>query len=251
MSTEDLVFAEMDSLNTLSKSDRFDLLPEFGTIRFSNVGGRGAVLSESTVTSEITATVDLTGARLTVSPYRSLLSQITPSSAIMASLYAGAMTHALMSLAQEWQKHECDRVKMLAKCQSLFKNTLKISNPFLPRQEIIIQPEIRERMESDEPLRRIVDVSISELSNALEGEDSYVLDVFGESDVEVPEWNENVIRVRIGTVSFENKIKLWESLEERVRSKIEEIRKQLPPSRRRKIDAINENLSIRLETEDL
>jgi hypothetical protein len=140
---------------------------------------------------------------------------------------------------------------MLAKCQSLFKNTLKISNPFLPRQEIIIQPEIRERMESDEPLRRIVDVSISELSSALEDEDSYVLDVFEESDVEVPEWNENVIRVRIGTVSFENKIKLWESLEERVRSKIEEIRRQLPPSRRRKIDAINENLSIRLETEDL
>ena len=250
MSTQDLAFAEMDSLNTLSKGDRLDLLPEPGTIRFSNVSGRNAVLSESPVTSEITATVDLTGARLIVSPYRSLLSQIVPSSAIMASSYAGA-TYALASLAQEWRKYECDRMKVLAKCLSSFKNTLKITNPFLPRQEIIIQPEIRERMESDEPLRMIVDVSISELSNALESEDSYVLDVFNESDVEVPEWNENVIRVRIGTVSFENKIKLWESLEERVRSKIEEIRKELPPNRRRKIDVINENLSIRLETEDL
>lgn len=250
MSIHDLAFAEMDSLNTLSKGDRLDLLPEPGTVRFSNVGGKGAVLFKSTVTSEITATVDLTGARLIVSPYRSLLSQIAPSSAIMASSYPAA-SYVLASLAQEWQKYECGRMKVLAKCLSSFKNTLKMTNPFLPRQEIIIQPEIRERMESDEPLRRIVDVSISELSNALEGEDSYVLDVFGESDVEVPDWNENVIRVRIGALSFENKIKLWESLEERVRSRIEEIRKQLPPSRRRKIDAINENLSIRLETEDL
>jgi hypothetical protein len=236
----------MDPLNPLTEGETLDLLPKPDTIRFSRIDARSAILSKSREDSKATTTVDLLGAKIAVSLFSSLLSQMATS---MSPLYVDAAMPILASAAQEWREFECNKMKMLTEC--LFRNTLKTTNPFLPRREVIIQPEVREVMNRDEQLRRIIDASIVELSNALEGEDSYSLDVFEESDVDVPGWNENVIRVRIGTVNFENNIKLWESLEEKVRSKIEEIRKQLPSGRRRMIDAINENLSIRLEAQGL
>lgn len=252
MSTQDLAFDEMNSPYLVTKNERLDLMPEPGTVRFSHLGARGVIRSRSSEDLATTAAgIDFAWARFTVSLYRSLLSQVATSSVAVASLYASGMISVLAKLAQEWQSNECSRIKALTQCLPLFKNTMKTVNPFLLKQRIVIHPEVREDMKSDEQLRMIIDASVIELSNALEDEDSYYLDVFEETDADVPRWNENVIRVRIGTVNFENKIKLWERLEERVRSKIEEIRKQFPPNKRKKVDALNESLSIRLETEDI
>lgn len=251
MSTQDLAFDEMNSPYRVTKNERLDLMPEPGTVRFSHLGAGSVIRSRSSEDLATTAGIDFAWARFTVSLYRSLLPLVATSSAAVASLYASRMIPVLARLAQEWQSNECSRIKALTQCLPLFKNTMKTVNPSLLKQGIVIHPEVREDMKSDEQLRRIIDASVIELSNALEDEDSYYLDVFEETDADVPRWNENVIRVRIGTVNFENKIKLWERLEERVRSKIEEIRKQFPPNKRKKVDTLNESLSIRLETEDL
>jgi hypothetical protein len=246
LSTQNLTFAEMNSLDPITKNQRLDLLPEPGTIKLPRrraSGGLQFVFGEA-------ATTGLTEAGFKVVLNSSFWSQIAASYVALASLYASAISSGLAILVQESQ-NECNRMKALTQCLPLFKNTMEAVNPFLARRGIVIHPEIRQHMNSDEHLRKIIDTSVIELSDALKDEDSYILDVFEESDADVPKWNENIIRVRIGKVNFEDKIRLWENLEEKVRCKIEEIRKQLPPNKRRKVDAVNESLSIRLETEDL
>jgi hypothetical protein len=249
LSTKDLAIAEMDPLNPLTKSETLGLLPEPGTLGIVHIDTRGTIWFRSREPSETTADAGHVGARFAVSLYSSLMSQITTSTVALASMYVSAVKPVLAEFVQEWQKYQIERSEVVTRGFVLFKNTMKTANPFLPRQGVVIYPEVREHMKSDEQLRKIIDASVIELSNALEDEESYYLDIFEETDVDVPAWNENVIRVRTGTMNFENKMKLWERLEERVRSKIEEIRKQLPPNKRRKIDAMNESLSIRLEEE--
>lgn len=251
MSTQDLLFDEMHSPYQVIKDEKLDLFPEPATIRSSYISTRDTIPSKSSQSLGITATIDFKETNFAVSLYSSLWSQLLVSSVAIMTAHASAMSSLLTKIMQEQQKYECDRIKALTQCLPLFRTTMETARPFLPRQGILIHPEIRVHMENDEYLRKIIDVSIIELSNALEDEDSYFLEVFEENDAEVPTWIENVIKVRIGSMKFENKIKLWENLEERVRSKIEEIRGQLPPNKRRRIDAVNENLSIRLEEETI
>lgn len=250
MSTQDLRFAEMNSLYQVIRDERLDLLPEPGTVRSSRISARDVIRSESSEDLGIIVTTGFTLANFSASLHSSFLSQFQASSAAAMSLYTSTIISFLAGIVQEQQKYECNRIKALIQCSPLFKTTMKTIRPFLPRQGIVIHPEIRVHMENNEYLRKIIDVSIIELSNVLEDEDSYLLEVFEENDAEVPRWIENIIRVRIGNINFENKIMLWENLEERVRSRIEEIRRQLPPNKRRKIDALNESLSIRLEEEN-
>jgi hypothetical protein len=249
LSTQDLLFDEMDPPYQVIKDERLDLLPEPGTVRSSHISTRDMIRSKSSEALGITATIGFARANFAVFLYSSLLSRFLDSSAAVMTAYASAISSFPAKIVQEQQKYECNRMKALTQCLPLFRTTMKATRPFLPRQGVVIHPEVRVHMENDEYLRKIIDVSVIELSNALEDEDSYLLEVFEENDAEVPRWIENIIRVRIGNVKFENKIELWENLEERVRSKIEEIRKQLPPNKRRKIDALNESLSIRLEEE--
>jgi hypothetical protein len=137
-------------------------------------------------------------------------------------------------------------MRSLTTCDAFFNTTLKTLRPFLPRENIVIHPEVRAHMKNDEHLQKVIDISVSESANVLKDEDNYLLEIFEESDIEVPRWTESIVRIRIERGSLD-KMKIWEKLEERVRSKIEEIRKQLPPKKRKKIDAINERLSIRVE----
>jgi len=118
--------------------------------------------------------------------------------------------------------------------------------PFLiPTRRILKSPEIDEAIRRDKHLSIIVDVSISQITHLLSQEENFI-HIFYERDVDVPRWKEVVISVYIKERSYDDKMRLWELIEEKVRTKIEDIRKQMSKNERRKIDRLNEKLSVRV-----
>ncbi|KPV61924.1 MAG: hypothetical protein AOA66_1597 [Candidatus Bathyarchaeota archaeon BA2] len=117
----------------------------------------------------------------------------------------------------------------------------------IPLQRISKSSEIEETIQRDKNLRIMLDVSVTEIIYLLQQEEEYSIHMFYERDVDVPKWKEVVISVHITERSFDDKMRLWELIEEKVRAKIEDIRKQMPKKERRKISRLNEKLSIRVK----
>jgi len=116
-------------------------------------------------------------------------------------------------------------------------------------QGIFTDDEIKEKMQLHLLFREIIRNSLIEVIDVLqlENEENYVIDITSERDIELPQWIETVISIKIERRSDEDKIRLWEQIEERVRNIIERIRITAPKPERRKIDRISENLSLRVE----
>lgn len=129
----------------------------------------------------------------------------------------------------------------------LYQAILRSWQPFPPLQTISISPEVKINLERDKFSRIIIDASVIEIIRLLEQERNYLINVFCETDVEVPTWTEIVISVHVEKRPYEEKMRLWELLEEKVRTRIEEIRKQVSKAERKLVDKTNENLAIRLE----
>lgn len=165
----------------------------------------------------------------------------------IASLYGGTRSIFFERFFDEERKYSCGTIRASFLCYPFFRNTMDRFEPFLPKESIFIHPEIKTQMASDPYWQRIIDTSVTEASVTLRNQEVFVIDVFEENDIDLPCWNEYVLRVRIAKGNFEDKMKLWETLEENIRSKIQEIRNRLKPSERKKIDAINERLSIRVD----
>lgn len=132
---------------------------------------------------------------------------------------------------------------------SLYRATLEsLLRTFLtPIQRISKSSEIEEIIQRDKHLRTMLDISVTQIIHLLQQEENYLIHVFYEQDIEVPKWKEVVISVRITERSYDDKMRLWELIEGKVRTKIEEIRTQLPKKERRRIDRLNEKLSIRVK----
>ena len=249
MSAQDSDLAEIYSSYPVTMHERLDLLPNPGTMESLHANTRNVIPPSSFDSLRVWT---IFGPTYENSVRRVLLNlSNTLVFSAVSTVWASVITGYLGQIIEEQQRYECKTIKTLTSCFRSFDRTMKVSRPFLPMQRITVHPEIRANMESDQCLRKLMDAAIVEMSNVLKDEDSYLLEVFEENDVEVPKWTENVIRVKVENRNFENKIKLWESLEEKVRSKISEIRKQLPAKQRRKVDKINECLSIRVEEETL
>jgi uncharacterized protein YajQ (UPF0234 family) len=109
-------------------------------------------------------------------------------------------------------------------------------------------PEVKEMLESDDISRTIFDSILLEIQEALESSgENYRINVSLEQDLEVPEWREILISVQVKERNYDEKMKLWESIEEIVRKRIDRIRDEYPKRERKIIDGINENLAIEIE----
>jgi hypothetical protein len=103
-------------------------------------------------------------------------------------------------------------------------------------------------LESDDILKTILDSLLQDIQEILESRDeSYHISVSLEQDIEVPRWREILISVQVRERNYDEKMKLWENIEEMVRKKIESIRDERPKKERKIIDDINENLAIEIE----
>lgn len=111
-----------------------------------------------------------------------------------------------------------------------------------------LQPEVGEMLEKNGHLRIIIGNVLLQIQEIPELKDeNYYIDVSLEQDIEVPGWKEVLISVQVGGRDYDDKMRLWETIEERVRTTIERIRDKCPPDERKMIDRINENLAIEIE----
>jgi len=107
--------------------------------------------------------------------------------------------------------------------------------------------EIKDLIQKDRFLRNVLDRAILEIYNLEPLKDeNFLVTVSMDYDVEIPDWREFVLSLKIERKDFIEKMKLWESLERRVRAKIEEIRdeEERITGKGEIIDRINQNLAI-------
>ena len=142
-----------------------------------------------------------------------------------------------------------DSVDELVRTLSSFLTVFSERIQTLVASRIIIDPEVKEKMETNPWLRKLMSSAIFSVLNVLhlENVENYIVNIFCERDIEAREWVETVISIYVEERDYEDEIRLWEQIEDMVRSSIEKTRNEAPESERRIIDKINENLSIRIE----
>ena len=113
-------------------------------------------------------------------------------------------------------------------------------------QRLSITPEVIEKMEEDKHLRMVINNALNEVKGLLDlSNENYLIRASFEQDIEVPDWEEILVSVQIEERDFGEKMKLWEAIEEKVRSRIEDVRRQcVTDEQKRMIDEINQGLSV-------
>lgn len=109
-----------------------------------------------------------------------------------------------------------------------------------------ITSEVRDKMRENEYLSLIIDKALIEIRDLPElSSENYLVRASLERDIEVPDWEEIVVSIRIEERNFDEKMKLWEIVEQKIRSGIEVIRSQCVTDEQRQIvDEINQDLSV-------
>ncbi len=112
-----------------------------------------------------------------------------------------------------------------------------------------VSPEIKEKSELNALFNDVLTITLSEISFLLDKEEDklkYQINVKIEDDLEIPEWKETLISIKVHGRNHEDLIRLWGIVEERVRKKIESIKVK----NEEEITKINENLAIVIEELD-
>lgn len=120
------------------------------------------------------------------------------------------------------------------------------TSPTIANNFTEISPEIKELSESNALFNDVLINALSEISFLLDKEMdklNYQIQVKIEEDFEIPEWKETLILIRVPKRNPEDLIRLWKVVEERVRKKIDSIKKE----NEEEINKINENLVIVIE----
>ena len=80
-------------------------------------------------------------------------------------------------------------------------------------------------MAKDQYFNKILMSAFSEIGSFLDKNDfTYQINVEVEDDIEIPEWNEIVLSIKVPKTSSDNFYKLWETIEGNVRKKIDSIK---------------------------
>lgn len=120
--------------------------------------------------------------------------------------------------------------------------------PPLQIRTLSISLEVGEILDKNEYLKIVLDNALLEIQKILNLKDeNYIINVSLEQDIEVPEWKEIVVSIQVRERDYNEKMNLWEEIEEKVRTKIEQIQNRYPPKERKIIDKIYQNLSIEIE----
>jgi|GEM_PF-4797425 len=126
------------------------------------------------------------------------------------------------------------------------------------RKSLEVLPTLERITEDVEVLRKKTDenfgIIIDEVKSAIEKlpelrDEEYYTEIFLRCDVELPEWEQTIIKFKIENKTFDEKMKLWDEIDSRLRKVIktvrdEAIRKSIDPV---EIDKINKNLFVDLE----
>jgi len=118
--------------------------------------------------------------------------------------------------------------------------------PIKIEQTSSIETEVKEMLETDEYLKTILDNVLLKIQETLElGDETYYINVSLEQDIAIPDWKDILVLVKVKKRNHNAKMRLWETIEERVREIIEQIRDKYPAAEEGEIiDRFNENLAI-------
>lgn len=117
------------------------------------------------------------------------------------------------------------------------------TSPIIANNFTEISPEITELSESNALFNDVLIVALSEISFLLDKEMdklNYQIKVKIEEDLEIPDWKETLISIKIPKRNPKDLIRLWKVVEKRVREKIESIKEE----NEEEINKINDNLVI-------
>src|SRR3990170_5537118 len=120
------------------------------------------------------------------------------------------------------------------------------TSPTIANNFTEVSPEITELSQSNALFNDVLITALSEISFLLDREMdklNYQIKVKIAEDLEIPEWKETLISIKVPKRSPKDLIRLWKIVEERVRKKIESIKKE----NEEEINKINENLVIVIE----
>jgi hypothetical protein len=123
------------------------------------------------------------------------------------------------------------------------------TSPIIANNFTEISPEIKELSESNALFNDVLTTALSEISLLLDKEMyklNYQIKVKIEEDLEIPEWKETLISIKVPKRNPEDLVRLWKVVEERIRKKIESVKKE----NEEEINKINENLAIFIEELD-
>lgn len=115
--------------------------------------------------------------------------------------------------------------------------------PTVANNFIEVSPEIKEISELDALFNDVLTTALSEISFLLDKETdklNYQIKVKIEEDLEIPDWKETLISIKIPKRNPKDLIRLWKVVEKRVREKIELIKEE----NEEEINKINDNLVI-------
>lgn len=115
--------------------------------------------------------------------------------------------------------------------------------PTVANNFIEVSPEIKEISELDALFNGVLTTALSEISFLLDKEMdklNYQIKVKIEEDLEIPDWKETLISIKIPKRNPKDLIRLWKVVEKRVREKIESIKEE----NEEEINKINDNLVI-------
>lgn len=118
------------------------------------------------------------------------------------------------------------------------------------RERIYESPELLVKKNTSEYFGYIID----DISKAIEQmpelrNEEYSAELFTNRDIELPQWEQTIVRFKIKSKDFDEKMELWSRIDKHIRKLIENIRseaikKGVDPS---EIDEINKNLFIDIE----
>ena len=120
--------------------------------------------------------------------------------------------------------------------------------PFpIVEHQIVLSEEIQDKIVSDPLFEKIfkdTETEIRELAFSYPFEN---LDVSIRSDYEIPDWKRTILTLTVPPMSFEEKMKLWQRYDLRIRKRIAETAKHMDESNRKRVEILNKNLFIHID----
>lgn len=97
----------------------------------------------------------------------------------------------------------------------------------LDHSMILISPEIKKQIESNRAFETVIETALSEITKSLDeefrGQIGYIIELYVSRDYEIPEWINNVIRIKVPIDNPKYILQLWDKVSDRVWDKVASI----------------------------
>ncbi|MDH5461167.1 MAG: hypothetical protein OEZ29_01625 [Candidatus Bathyarchaeota archaeon] len=119
--------------------------------------------------------------------------------------------------------------------------------PTRVKHQINLSQDIQDRIMSDSLFENVFKAVETEIRELAPSHPFEILEVSLHSDCELPDWERTILTLTLPPMSFENKMRLWQRYDIRIRKRIAEVASQMDKSHRKRVEALNKNLFIHVD----